>query len=335
MYHIDETKMLRDARLSLSPGARVPNIFFEGMIFVLVTYISSLPQSFVLSIYATVQMLLDPKYYEMLLSDTIDTNAILEYAVGLTENIPTYVYALTIAASGFMILGAIIYCKAFQKRSPHTLGFVRRGVIPEYLTGALIGALMIGLLALACHVTGCVTFTINGNADPLMILLFLGAFLLQGMGEEALFRGYLVTGLSRSGGVWPAIITSSLVFAAFHAGNPNFTLLAFVNIALFGLFAGIYMLKRGSIWGIGAIHALWNFTQSNVFGFNVSGNPYFESLITAEARNVGTILSGGEFGLEGGLGMTVIMLIAILLALLMPTKKSELCAPIPKSEQAQ
>jgi hypothetical protein len=68
--------------------------------------------------------------------------------------------------------------------------------------------------------------------------------------------------------------------------------------------------------------------QSNVFGFNVSGNPKFESLLSSANSNFGDILSGGDFGLEGGLGATIVLLVAILLALLMPTKKSELCPPV-------
>jgi hypothetical protein len=161
----------------------VPNIFFEGMIFVLVTYISSLPQSFVLSIYATVQMLTDPQYYEMLLSDSIDTNALLEYAVGLTENIPTYVYAITIAASGFMIVTSILYCRWIEKRKAYTLGFTKRGFVAEYGLGIVVGAVMITLPILACRLTNCVTITLSENIDPIMIVIFFLAFLLQGMGE--------------------------------------------------------------------------------------------------------------------------------------------------------
>ena len=113
------------------------------------------------------------------------------------------------------------------------------------------------------------------------------------------------------------------MFTVFHMGNPNFSIIAFLNITLFGIFAGVFMLKRGSIWAVGAIHSLWNFAQSNLFGFNVSGNPKFDSLLSATDSNFGEILSGGDFGLEGGLGATVVLLVAILLALLMPTKKSE------------
>ena len=83
------------------------------------------------------------------------------------------------------------------------------------------------------------------------------------------------------------------------------------------------MMKRGSIWAVGAIHAAWNFVQGNIFGFNVSGNPKFDTILEAQTSNFGAILSGGDFGPEGGLGVTVILLIALLFALIIPTKKCE------------
>lgn len=324
MYQINETRMLRAVRNSLPPSKPTQRLFIESMIFLLVAFICSIPQNIATSLYTTITMVFDPKYYEFLMSESLDMTAFLKYMLDIMSNQPVWMYAIMLACSGFMILAAIVYCKAFQKRSPFTLGFNSRGVIPEYLVGAIVGLVMISIPAIICYVTGCVTLTVNENASPLMIVIFLLAFILQGMGEEALFRGYFMTSLARRNNVWVAIIASSLMFAAFHAANPNFSVIAFINITLFGIFASVVMLKRGSIWAVGAIHSLWNFAQSNVFGFNVSGNPKFESLMTATESNFGVILSGGAFGLEGGLGATVVLLVAILIALLMPTKKSEL-----------
>ena len=156
-----------------------------------------------------------------------------------------------------------------------------------------------------------------------MIVIFFIAFILQGMGEEALFRGYLLTTLARRTHIWSAIIISSIMFSLFHIGNASFSIIAFINIFLFGVFASVFMLKRGSIWAVGAIHTVWNFVQGNVFGFNVSGNPKFETVFETAQANHGWVLHGGDFGPEGGLGVTVVLLVAILFALLLPTKKSE------------
>ena len=122
------------------------------------------------------------------------------------------------------------------------------------------------------------------------------------------------------------------MFSLMHISNANFGIIPFLNITLFGIFAAVYMLKRGSIWGVAAIHTVWNFMQGNIFGFSVSGNPKFNSVFDTTLGEVGSILSGGEFGLEGGLGATVILLIALVVVLAMPAKKSEL--DLPETEQS-
>ena len=182
---------------------------------------------------------------------------------------------------------------------------------------------MIAIPAAICYATGCVTFSFS-SSSPLMIVLFFVAFVLQGMGEEVFFRGYLLTSLTRRNKEWVAIIVSSVVFSIFHLPNAGFNVIAFINITLFGVFAAVFMLKRGSIWAVSAIHTVWNFVQGNILGIRVSGNPKFASVFNSVNADFGTVLNGGEFGLEGGLGVTVVLLLALLFAFMMPAKKSEI-----------
>jgi membrane protease YdiL (CAAX protease family) len=268
-------------------------------------------------------MITDPTYYDLIMSDALDPEAITEYVYNFMNSLPSLYYAIVLISTAFMIVTAILYCKLFEKRKPYTLGFTARGCLPEYLMGIGIGAVMISLPLIVCIATNSVTLTLMPNVSYPMVALFFVAFLIQGMAEEAIFRGYLMTSLARKIKIWPAILISALFFSLFHLGNASFNLIAFLNIFLFGVFAGVFMLKRGSIWAVGAIHAIWNFCQGNVFGMNVSGLVKFDSIFTSTQSNVGAILHGGDFGLEGGLGVTVVLLIALLGALLMPTKKSE------------
>ena len=330
LYHINRTAMIKEAQDSLIHEKRPKTLFVEAMIFLLVVLIATVPQSVVTGVGLFVIMFSDPEFWELASSGTISDEAILEYSMKVTENLPDWYYVLMLAASGFMIIAAIVYCKAFEKRPLSSLGFSKRGFITEYLAGALVGLVMISVPVLACYLSGALTVSVSENVDIPTILLFLLAFLLQGMGEEVLFRGYLLTSLARRHHIWVAIIFSSALFAAFHTGNAAFGIIPFINITLFGIFSAVLMLKRGSIWAVGAIHSLWNFAQGNVFGLNVSGNPKFASFLTSSQGEVGAILSGGDFGPEGGLGATVVLLIAILIALLMPTKKGEQVEEAPE-----
>ena len=109
-----------------------------------------------------------------------------------------------------------------------------------------------------------------------------------------------------------AIIANSLFFAALHLLNSGITVLAFINLTLFGIFASVMFIRRGSIWMVGAVHSIWNFVQGNVFGIKVSGMDIdcmlFESEITDMA-----IINGGSFGLEGGLAVSVVLIAGIVL----------------------
>ena len=321
LYHINLTRMIAGARDTLLLENKKKSVPLELLIFLLVSMISSVPQSIISTICTVILMLTDPKYYDLILAG--NTEAIEEYVYEVAANLPSWYYAVLLLASGFMIVAALFYCKKFERRRAYTLGFCKKGFLTEYLMGAAIGLVMITLPMIACAATGSVTLTLAENINPLMILLFFAAFLLQGMGEEALFRGYLMTTLSRRTTLWGAVLINSLMFSLFHLGNASFSFIAFINIFLFGVFASVFMLKRGSIWAVGAIHAVWNFVQGNIFGFNVSGNPKFDTVWNATGSNFGAILSGGDFGLEGGLGVTVVLLVAILAALILPTKKSE------------
>ncbi len=327
-YSIPQTKMLSAAQNSLSPSSKHRSLFMEIAIFLLVFMIVSVPQSVITSFATTVMMFLDPEYIELMNTaietGNVDYDAIIQFTTDFMSRIPPEVYILMLASSGFMILGGIIYCTKIEKRSAFSMGFNKRGVILEYFIGIVIGALMISLPVLVCVLTGAAELTFNANVDPLIIILFLLAFMLQGMGEEVLLRGYFLTTLSRRTNTWTAIIISSLMFSLMHVGNANFGIIPFINITLFGIFAAVFMLKRGSIWGIGAIHTIWNFMQGNIYGFSVSGNPSMPTVFNCQLGEFGSILSGGEFGIEGGLGATVVLLIALVVSLAMPAKKSEL-----------
>jgi membrane protease YdiL (CAAX protease family) len=323
LYQIDPTRMIIGAKESLWKCKRNLPVFLELLIFLLVSTVASVPQSIISSFAITFIILFDPKFHEMIEQGNFDNGAVEIYTADLIENMPSSVYALLLFSAGFMVVVSLLYCHLFEKRKPYTLGFTKRGCVSEYLLGLLIGLGMIAVPILACQLTDCIDIAPSTSVKPFMILAFFIAFLFQGMGEEALFRGYLMTSLARKTHVWVAVIISSLLFSLFHLSNASFSLIAFINIFLFGLFSSIFMLKRGSIWAVGAIHAIWNFVQGNLFGFNVSGNPKFDSIMEVTQKNYGSILHGADFGPEGGLAVTVVLLIMIAVALAIPTKKSE------------
>ncbi len=227
------------------------------------------------------------------------------------------------------VAAVLLYCLLAEKRTMMSLGFVRRGAVSEYAIGLLGGFVLFGGAVWLCVLTNTVTVTVNASSQAVsweLFALYLLGFLIQGMSEEMLCRSYLMVSLSRGWPLWACVLTNALLFSLLHIGNPGISVIALINIFLFGLFASMLTLRRGSIWMVGALHSMWNFAQGNLFGMPVSGITGIPSPLTAYLHG-GTwqeLINGGSFGLEGGLAITVVLGVACAIALFMPTKKKEL-----------
>ena len=126
-----------------------------------------------------------------------------------------------------------------------------------------------------------------------------------------MFRGYLMTALARKNRVWVSILCSAAMFSAMHLLNFGISAPALGNLFLFGIFAGLYFLWRGNLWGAAALHSAWNFTQGNLFGVCVSGNAPSVSLLQPRFVPQQAWLNGGAFGPEGGAAVTLVLLLGI------------------------
>lgn len=235
------------------------------------------------------------------------------------------IMAANLYATIAMIVVTMLFCKLIQNRKMRTLGFKKPGMWKEYGIGLIVGFVMMAVIVLVGVITGSMSLSFNPEAATgagigMLVLLFVG-FVFQGMSEEVLCRGYFLVSLARKkGNMWMAVIVNALAFAALHLGNAGIAPLAFVNLILFGIFASVYFVKRGNIWGIAAIHSIWNFAQGNIFGVLVSGNDFGTTLFTSEINESMTLINGGEFGLEGGILVTIVMVIGTI-AMLMTKQK--------------
>ena len=229
---------------------------------------------------------------------------------------------ISLFATVFMIVVPIVWCKVAEKRTVASMGFVRKGAIPQYALGMLVGLMMFSIVYLICVGTKAISFEgFNGTINVSGLLLFFLAFLVQGAAEEVLIRGFLMLSLGRASTVFNAVLSSSVLFAFLHSANSGISLLAFLNIALFGVFISLYMLRTNNIWGACAIHSIWNFAQGNLFGCLVSGMNVNSSLFISESDIARKITNGGDFGPEGGLAVTIVLLIAVMCVVYIPALK--------------
>lgn len=232
-------------------------------------------------------------------------------------------------ANAGIILVTLLFCKLIQKRKAATVGFRRPGMWKEYLGGLGVGFVIFSVAVLICVITD--SLKIQGLSATFSIgvfVLFLLGYLIQGMAEEVLCRGYFLVSVSRRYPLAVGIAANAVLFAALHLLNNGITVLAFINLVLFGVFASLYFIKRGNIWGVGALHSIWNLAQGNVYGIRVSGIQTSCSVLDSEMAVGRELINGGDFGLEGGLAVTFVLVAGSLILL---ATKQKCCAE--ESEQ--
>lgn len=318
----NETKMTNAAKKSNKPHS----LWIEILIFILIFFVVSIPQSIITSAISLYYVFTDDAFRDILSSSSsADFSDIFNKVNEITSKMPPASMLVMLFTTAFVIVGIILYCTKLEKRSLYSMGLSKKGISFEYLIGMLIGFLMFSLAVLICLLTKTMTIdSLNPQIPFGMIILFFVGYLIQGASEEILCRGYFMISLTRNKTFVTAILANSLVFSALHIFNPGVSFLGLLNIALFGIFTSCYILKRGSLWGACAIHSIWNFVQGNFYGIKVSGMATEETILISNVTESGNLFNGGSFGLEGGLAVTIVLVLSIVVVLLTKTKKSEL-----------
>ncbi|MBA4601941.1 CPBP family intramembrane glutamic endopeptidase [Thermoactinomyces mirandus] len=198
-----------------------------------------------------------------------------------------------------------------EKRPVSTIGFTRKGALKKYIAGWIWGFSLISLPVLFLVITGFLTLDLGKINLSLILILLISfiSFAVQGAAEEIVVRGWLLPVMAVRSPLWVAVVTSLLFFAVMHLLNNDITILSFFNIMLFGLFAIGHVLNEGSLWGICAIHSVWNWAQGSVYGFAISGQRLTEPLLKPTVHGP-DLIHGGPFGIEGSIFTSIVLGIA-------------------------
>jgi membrane protease YdiL (CAAX protease family) len=215
--------------------------------------------------------------------------------------------------SGSFILSAFILWKLLQKRPISELGLTNfKDNYKDFIFGLLFGALSMTIIFIVLFFSGNVSL-VNGLSSPnISSVLFTGLimFILVGFGEEIFFRGYCMSVLKQTNNKWLVILISSIIFSAMHGANPNVRPLAFINIFLVGVLFAYMFIKSSNIWMPIGYHITWNYFQGYIWGFQVSGSEtqgLYQTKLLQE-----NLLNGGTFGPEGGMVVTILLLISFI-----------------------
>lgn len=294
-----------------------PHFILQILLFVLVFYIAELPAGIISAAY-----ILNLVFSN---SSLDSTDKMQEYLNQIQTHMPQDLMLISLFCTAIATVLVIVYCRFIEKRSLHSMGLIKKNAFHDYIKGLLIGFILFSFSVLIALLSGTVEFNgLNPSIPFGIILIFFFGFLIQGMNEEVMLRGYFMVSLANKGPIIAAILVNSIVFACLHLTNPGVSFLAIFNIILFGIFASIFALKSDSLWGVCAVHSAWNFVQGNFYGFQVSGLETNTSIFSFAATKSGELINGGSFGMEGGLAVSCTLIIGIIFLLFIKGKNNSI-----------
>jgi membrane protease YdiL (CAAX protease family) len=177
----------------------------------------------------------------------------------------------------------------------------------EMWWGASVALGSLGAIALIALAIGGTFVPAPASARPLVGIIAM--IIVAAVGEEILFRGTIFLAIEERFGGTAAVLLTSLLFAVAHAGNPDVSMLALVNVFLAGVLMGTMLMRSSSLWPSIIFHIVWNLLVALCFG-DVSGNDLGGGAVVLDLSHAAPSLQwlvSGSFGVEEGLLTTFLL----------------------------
>ncbi|HEX3819848.1 MAG TPA: CPBP family intramembrane glutamic endopeptidase [Candidatus Sulfotelmatobacter sp.] len=221
----------------------------------------------------------------------------------------------------------LLYCavaRRIERRSAGVYGLSTRGPFGKLFVQGVLWGLALAFLDIAITwLLGGYSFgsIALGSSDVIRYgLAWGGAFLLVGLLEESLFRGYPLYTLSLGIGFWPAATLLALLFAGLHLTNAGESVIGALDVAIYALFASLTLRRTGSLWFAVGIHAAWDFSLTFLYSVPGSGLNA-RGVLLHSAMHGKTWLTGGSAGPEGSaIGLGVLLLAVVVFPRAMPQR---------------
>jgi membrane protease YdiL (CAAX protease family) len=224
----------------------------------------------------------------------------------------TLAQQVILSAIGLIPLALIIFSfrRFLDRKTLMSMGFSIKNRFRDISAGFLI--------ALLLFVGGSLILIFLNSIGITFIRFELGSFLLSlllfvivALNEEILMRGYILNNLMDSMNRYWALLISAIIFSVLHGMNPNISFLAIINLMLAGIILGSSYIFTRNLWFPISLHLFWNFFQGPVLGYSVSGMKIDSVFKVTLFGN--TSVNGGQFGFEGSIVCTILLIPAIIL----------------------
>lgn len=176
-----------------------------------------------------------------------------------------------------------------------------RRVSTLFLAGAVWGLAAISVLLFFLGVIGDFSvgpLALHGGRIVRFAAFWGLMFLLVGLFEEFLARGYMQFTLARAIGFWPAALIFSLGFGLSHLRNDGENWLGALAAASIGFFFCFTLRRTGNLWFAVGFHAAWDWGETFLYSVPDSGMVAPGHLLGSSLHG-SAWLTGGTVGPEG------------------------------------
>ena len=195
----------------------------------------------------------------------------------------------------------------------HVYGLPAAGLLGKRLwIGVLWGFAAISVLMFALGTAGVYEFgdlALHGLRIAQFAAFWALMFLLVGLFEEFLSRGYAQFTLARAFGFWPAAVVLSCGFGLGHLHNAGEQWPGLLSVVWIALFFCLTLRRTGNLWFAVGFHAAWDWGESFFYSVPDSGIVSPGHLLSSSLHGK-TWLSGGTVGPEGSILCFVVIALA-------------------------
>ena len=203
-----------------------------------------------------------------------------------------------------------------EKRPVLYYGYKGTARAARFFFGLVWGFVAISALVLTLWKAGLLGFDgqmLHGGAMWKYAAEWGLVFLLVGLFEESLMRGYVQFTMTRGVGFWWGALLFSFLFGFGHGSNTGESPVGLFTAGAVGLVFCLSLWYTGSLWWAVGFHAAWDWGESYFYGTSDSGMVAQGHLLGEHP--VGKLLwSGGPTGPEGSL-VAIPLLVIIALAM--------------------
>ncbi len=214
-----------------------------------------------------------------------------------------------------LMLGALLpaFLMAYiEGRSLDDYGLPHRQAFGKlFWVGAVWGLAAITILLVAMHAVHVVSFghlALHGLKIVKFAAFWAVFFLLVGVFEEFLLRGYLLFTMAQRAGFWPSAALLSCAFGAIHLNNAGEGLVGALGAAAIGFFFCLTLHRTGNLWFAVGFHASWDWGETYLYAVPNSGTNAPGHLLSSSFTG-SPWLTGGTVGPEGSVLCFVLLVI--------------------------